>query len=281
VCSGGLCVCPSGQTDCSGTCRALASDKLNCGSCNNNCTTHPNATSASTCSGGNCSYVCSAGWGDCSGGLGCETQLNSLTHCGGCNVGCSRPNGTVSCATGTCTLTGCNAGWNNCDGDATNGCEVNNAPYSNSPPGQSIGAVPIDSRTGSFCSAMGCVLHSSYTGTRSRYFTMLADDQSSCGDYNSVKYVLKVPAGVNYDISVSSPNQIPGSGGCYCEVNGGAKIIGNTCTASNSAGQNDQIVLWCDPPLSSTPDFTVNIDVKYVSGASCSPWTLEVWSRQC
>jgi hypothetical protein len=64
-------------------------------------------------------------------------------------------------------------------------------------------------------------------------------------------------------------------------VNGGAPIIGNTCTAANGPGVNDQIVLWCDPPLSGTPDFTVDVDIKFLSGSSCNPWTLQVYSRQC
>jgi hypothetical protein len=30
----------------------------------------------------------------------------------------------VTCATGTCDFTGCAPGWDNCDGDKTNGCET-------------------------------------------------------------------------------------------------------------------------------------------------------------
>jgi hypothetical protein len=161
--------------------------------------------------------------------------------------------------------------------------QLTNSGYSNSAPGQSLGNLPSDAYAGSPCTLQACVLQSTQTGTKGRYFTLVADDQiATCDGYDSVKFVLNVPSGINYDISVSSPNQVPGSGGCFCEVNGSpTPIIGNTCTASNGAGVNDQIVLWCDAPFSGTPDFTVNVEVKYISGSSCSPWTLQTYSKGC
>src|SRR5579864_5070283 len=35
ACFGNACACPSGQTDCSGTCRDLSNDTANCGTCGN------------------------------------------------------------------------------------------------------------------------------------------------------------------------------------------------------------------------------------------------------
>jgi len=70
---------------------------------------------------------CNAGWGNCDGNQanGCETSLTTLSNCGACGRTCDLANASESCASGTCTLTSCNAGWGNCDGNATNGCETN------------------------------------------------------------------------------------------------------------------------------------------------------------
>jgi hypothetical protein len=94
----------------------------NCGSCGNNCSSHPHVASA-TCSSSACNYTCSGGWGNCTSATGCETPLDTNTDCTGCGVACSRSNGTASCSTGSCQLTGCNAGHDDCDGNANNGCE--------------------------------------------------------------------------------------------------------------------------------------------------------------
>ncbi len=40
-----------------------------------------------------------------------------------CNSACVADNATGSCTTGICTLT-CNAGWDDCDNNMTNGCET-------------------------------------------------------------------------------------------------------------------------------------------------------------
>jgi hypothetical protein len=93
-----------------------------CGACGNACRNHAHVSNA-TCSANACNYTCAAGWGNCNSTAGCETALNTNTDCTGCGVACSRSNGTASCSTGSCQLTGCNAGFGNCDGNAANGCE--------------------------------------------------------------------------------------------------------------------------------------------------------------
>jgi hypothetical protein len=85
----------------------------------------PNATS--TCAGGTCTVAsCDEGFGNCDGlaDNGCETSLLSTEHCGGCNQVCARVNGVVSCESGACTLSGCHAGFGNCDTVDLNGCEA-------------------------------------------------------------------------------------------------------------------------------------------------------------
>ena len=45
-------------------------------------------------------------------------------YCGGCGHACNSTNGTASCASGVCGIS-CSAGFGNCDGNVTNGCETN------------------------------------------------------------------------------------------------------------------------------------------------------------
>jgi hypothetical protein len=54
---------------------------------------------------------------------GCEAALTTVTNCATCGTPCARANAAASCTTGTCTLGACSAGFGNCDGIATNGCE--------------------------------------------------------------------------------------------------------------------------------------------------------------
>lgn len=134
TCSAGTCstICASGYGDCNaaipGCETQIAIDPNNCGTCGKICAL-PNTT-VDTCVTGTCRIVtCSAGYADCNAtpGDGCETKTNGndVNNCGGCGVKCTSPNGTPSCTAGVCGLLSCNAGWGNCDGNATNGCETN------------------------------------------------------------------------------------------------------------------------------------------------------------
>ena len=98
-CSGGKCVCPTGQTDCNGICRNLQNDASNCGSCGNVC-----PASANTC---------------CSGS--CKNLQTDASNCGSCGLVCT---GGKTCQGGVCKcpsgLTDCNGVCKNLQTDATN-----------------------------------------------------------------------------------------------------------------------------------------------------------------
>jgi hypothetical protein len=71
---------------------------------------------------------CLGTWRDCNQDPrdGCETDVaHDPKHCGDCNAEpCARPmNGIAGCTNKQCVIGGCNPGWENCDGDLTNGCE--------------------------------------------------------------------------------------------------------------------------------------------------------------
>lgn len=73
------------------------------------------------CDGGACAGTCVPGTTQCSG-----TQVQTCTASGqwGSASACAIPaNGTSACSLGSCKIT-CSSGFDNCDGEAANGCEV-------------------------------------------------------------------------------------------------------------------------------------------------------------
>ncbi len=126
--------CQSGWGDCDGNpnngCETSLTTLYNCGGCGVACN---KAHGTESCGSGTCEIVmCDAGWDDCNNESppnGCETQLNSLSNCGGCGVVCDLAGGTESCGTGQCVLTGCNTGRADCTSQA--GCETTLGTTSN------------------------------------------------------------------------------------------------------------------------------------------------------
>ncbi|MFO0559523.1 MAG: hypothetical protein U0269_16015 [Polyangiales bacterium] len=132
-CAMGACgiVCAAGFANCDGSssngCEAtLASDVSHCGACGNRCSAGIN--SVASCRMGVCSSQCSPGFADCDGNdlNGCEVDTRTtLAHCGTCGAVCTsaRPGTTPVCTMGMCRAV-CSTGFFDCDGDATNGCEI-------------------------------------------------------------------------------------------------------------------------------------------------------------
>ncbi|MEZ4394039.1 MAG: hypothetical protein R3A48_23440 [Polyangiales bacterium] len=133
VCVGAVCglgMCAAGRGDCDGNsgngCETdLATAASHCGACGNACAL-PNATAS--CAGGRCAVAsCDAGFADCDGNPsnGCEVNLRAdARHCGACQSACAPANGAGACVSGRCAVASCNAGFADCDGDPSNGCEV-------------------------------------------------------------------------------------------------------------------------------------------------------------
>lgn len=110
---------------CGSTCVDTTADPKHCGSCSRDCTTLPNLKpgAAVECKLGQCvipAAACATGFANCTTTTGesdgCETATTTLRDCGGCGVPCSFPNGTASCATGTCTLQSCATDYKPCNG---------------------------------------------------------------------------------------------------------------------------------------------------------------------
>jgi hypothetical protein len=136
TCGAGKCAiasCNSGYQDCNTTasdgCEInLQTDTSNCGACGHVCVT-PNGTPS--CVNGVCGILsCNTGYQDCDGLVpnGCEVNTNTdPSNCGACAAHCNLMNATSGCAAGKCTIIACSSGWTDCDGMASNGCEINTA----------------------------------------------------------------------------------------------------------------------------------------------------------
>lgn len=128
ACEDGACMrikCDPGYAECggSGRCQSLLDDAKNCGKCGQTC-----SGDKPRCAGGVCtSDSCDAQHADCDGntGNGCEQLLTSDAHCGGCDQRCAdAPHAVMSCSTGSCAIERCDAGFEDCDKDPRNGCEI-------------------------------------------------------------------------------------------------------------------------------------------------------------
>jgi hypothetical protein len=118
--------CAPGAARCnnSAECRSLATDPQNCGQCGQVCT-----GAAMLCAGGKCTpQMCSTNRADCDADQsnGCENDLTSPQNCGVCGQRCQDPShANAACRAGACAIGSCQEGWKDCDGEFSNGCEVN------------------------------------------------------------------------------------------------------------------------------------------------------------
>ena len=137
ACVGGACTvgtCDAGWADCNGlladgceyATTGFATDPNHCGDCATTC------GAGYVCLSGVCGLaVCPAGTEDCVAPPGdCETNtLTSLDHCGGCSLLCAPANATGNCTGGVCSVASCSAGWADCNGLASDGCEYSTAGF--------------------------------------------------------------------------------------------------------------------------------------------------------
>ena len=138
TCSSGSCQvlsCNSGWGDCTSSpgCETQLNSNTHCGDCNTPCSF---TNALASCPTGVCVFNgCQSPYGDCVGNdNNCETALTSVTHCGGCNIVCSYSHATPTCifsGSYRCEMGSCDAGWGNCDGTTTNGCETSLTTTSN------------------------------------------------------------------------------------------------------------------------------------------------------
>jgi hypothetical protein len=217
-CSAGVCqpVCSAGYGNCDSNpingCETNTNTSTsNCGACGTQCT---NPNGSTSCASGVCAPTCNAGWGNCDANPnnGCETNTNTSTaNCGACGMQCTNPNGSTSCAAGVC-VPSCSAGYADCDGNPTNGCETN-----------------LNTSTGN-CGACGtqCTNPNGSTACAGGVCTPSCSAGWGNCDANPVN-------GCETNINTSTGNC--GACGTQCtNPNGSTACAGGVCTPSCSAG---------------------------------------------
>lgn len=133
-CEGGRCVlsgaCTADRADCdrdpSNGCEADLSASPNCGACGTACTGATPVCAMRAGDGGvarGCSNGCEP-TAPTRCGMSCVDTEQSSMHCGACGNVCSGAQATMACRSGRCVVAACAPGYLDCDGDASNGCEV-------------------------------------------------------------------------------------------------------------------------------------------------------------
>ncbi|MFH0779952.1 MAG: hypothetical protein V1928_03800 [Parcubacteria group bacterium] len=142
MCVNGMCVptgCDAGYATCPLSSNVtycginLTTDAANCGSCGYNCeSVYPGMVV--TCTDSVCVPTgCKDGKADCKAAqAGCETDItNDDNNCNGCGNKCVFTNGIGVCLLGSCAFVGCEPGYYDLDGLASNGCEIDLTKDSN------------------------------------------------------------------------------------------------------------------------------------------------------
>ena len=167
-CAAGSCsiTCATGYGDCNalpadGCETSFTSDPLHCGSCATICPTRPNTVP--TCTASACGFICQPAFVDCNttAADGCEINVRTnINNCGSCGTVCSAPGATAACSSGNCVIAACSAGYSDCNGIYSDGCETHTAIDSSN-----CGACGTVCSGGTICVSGACALVNPFPST--------------------------------------------------------------------------------------------------------------------
>lgn len=254
--------CAPGWLDCetdapnSAGCESSTTSTASCGACGNVCDTEHSlgASCVASADGGapTCAYTgCAEGWADCdTSGFdtdGCETSLATASNCGACGKACDKKNSQgASCADGaTCSYTGCNSGYADCNTTAPDldGCETMVASATCNACGQSCDTAHS---AGAACNTSASTPTCTYTSCTSGYKNCNTTPPDTNGCETQVTTVQNCGnCGVACDTSHSTGASCSTSGTATCKYTGCASGWKNcTTTAPDTNG--------CETSLNST-----------------------------
>lgn len=237
--NGGVEICDGLDNNCNGQVDEgfdLQSDVQNCGACATVCTA---SSGTPVCVNGECGVdTCAPGFADCDGQAanGCEVRTDTdPQNCGGCGIVCDPANGTGACEQGTCVLAACDAGFDDCDQDPTNGCEADLSSVAT-----------CASCTNACAPAAGTTLGSACEPQSGSYQCVCVDDgveycdgvQNICGDAPD----LDCPG--TLDLSKPSETSSPYSNLALSEHAGsGSTLQSANCPSGNCSGSSHHHIL--------------------------------------
>jgi hypothetical protein len=188
--------CNAGYADCdklnSNGCeiQTNGTDVNNCGGCGTKCAPG-NATGK--CTAGACGIsTCNAGFSDCNNIASDGCEVNTKTdgsNCGVCGNKCSLANASAICSAGGCAIGACAAGFADCDGVASNGCEVNllsDANHCGSCPIACSGAGGTPKCTAGMCSVTCAAGFADCNAAAPGCETQTSIDPNNCGSCGNV-----------------------------------------------------------------------------------------------
>jgi hypothetical protein len=161
-------------------------------------------------------------------------------------------------------LTGCLAGYANCDTNDGNGCEVDLGAYSNTcAAAENLGSKCGDASCGFLCPATNWSNLASRSSRAGRWYRARFTECSDCVTDIKARVTLTVPTGADYDLYVYSA-----CGSLWAQ-------------SRNGTGATEQITV-SRPDIWGTDDaFDIWIEVRHYGGSVCGNWTLSVDGTDC
>jgi hypothetical protein len=189
----------------------------------------------------------------------CVNTATDAQNCGACGAACA--GATPMCASSRCAAAACGNGASDCDGNTANGCERSHLSQGVCGAAPTLGAWCGDVSCGFLCPSNSSRVVATRTGTAGAWFRGRTNECSNCPARLDVTFTLTVPPGVDYDLYVY-------------EACGGA-AIGRSLLLE---GQTDRVNIQRSGDLGSD-SFNWFVEVRYVRGSSCAPWSLTVETR--
>jgi hypothetical protein len=162
----------------------------------------------------------------------------------------------------TGTVTNPQADGGACAGSVCEGaCVAHRPPPNTCGTAENLGTFCGDASCGSLCRATAYRAVGTRQGRTSAWFRASSNECSICSANLRTRITLAVPPGTDWDLFVHRP-------------------CGTVLSSSiRGAGEPDQIELDVPDRATFTDSFEYFIEVRYVRGSSCEPWTLTVEAR--